>query len=106
MKIINLTPHPVNVLDENGKVVRTFPTSGTIARLEVETERTGIIDGIPTVRTKFGKPEGLPAPTGGTFYIVSQLVKSGSPMRPDLLVPADVVRDTEGRIIGCRAFQV
>lgn len=106
MKILNLTPHPVHVIDKKGEVVRTFPASGKVARLEVETERTGVIDGIPTVRTKFGDPEGLPAPTGGTFYIVSQLIKSALPYRADLLVPADVVRDSEGRVIGCRAFQV
>jgi hypothetical protein len=39
-----------------------------------------------------------------TYYLVSQLVKSALPSRKDLLVPAEIVRDKDGNIIGCRSF--
>jgi len=32
MQIINLTPHNINIIGENGKVVQTFPASGELAR--------------------------------------------------------------------------
>ena len=40
----------------------------------------------------------------GVFYIVSQLVKNALPDRTDLLVPAEVVRDGNGNIIGCKSL--
>ena len=40
------------------------------------------------------------------YYIVSQLVKTANSDRKDLLVPAEVVRDNNGSIIGCRSFGI
>jgi len=125
--IINMTPHPVNILTESGSL--TIPSSGQI-RLAAKTVQDVPIDGVPTTRTVFGDPEGLPEPSWacpccgavgpevnfngvtpccesgpvGVFFIVSQLVKSALPTRADLLVPAEVVRDDQGRIIGCRSL--
>jgi hypothetical protein len=145
--IINMTPHPINIIGENGEEIATFPSAGQI-RLASETIQDADINGIPTSRTVFGDPEGLPLPLetadylcrdcssnlvpglrgntpetgdacrvcGGTsvevpgsrvpsrYYIVSQLVKSALPSRNDLLVPAEVVRDASGNIIGCRSL--
>jgi hypothetical protein len=122
--IVNMTPHPIHFLDENGEIKRTFPPEG-LARLKAVTVDTGIsIDGCRVTTTEFGTPEGLPAEElvnltgsnadeldGGeigpkTYYIVSQLIKSANPNRLDLLVPAEVVRDAEGRILGCRSFGI
>ena len=36
MKVINLTPHNVNICDENGKVIKTYRASGTVARHYVD----------------------------------------------------------------------
>jgi len=96
--IRNFTPHPVNIID--GKI---FESVGTI-RLAVKAVEMPEIDGIKTIKTSFGKPVGLPDQVAGTFLIVSQLVKSACPDRSDLLVPAEVVRDKEGKIIGCKAL--
>ena len=65
---------------------------------------TDSIDGIRTSYTVFGEPEGLPDFKDGVFYVVSQLVKSALPNRKDLLVPAEVVRDEKGQIIGCKSL--
>lgn len=104
MNIINMTPHPVTICDNTGNIVRTFPSSGKTIRLSSKTVYTGEIDGIPITKTVFGEPEGLPPYKKGTFYIVSQLVKNGLTERDDLLVPAEVVRDSCGAIIGCKSL--
>lgn len=101
--VVNCTPHPVTIV-ENGVVVRTLPTSGEVARLSVSTEPAGVVLGIPVTRTVFGEPVGLPEPRLGTCYIVSQLVKNALPERDDLVVPAEVVRDAAGNIIGCQSL--
>lgn len=102
--IINKTPHPVHIVDDAGCVVHTFPVSGEPIRLAATTQHAGQIDGVPVSQTVFGKPEGLPEQSSGTYYIVSQLVKSALPSRTDLLVPAEVVRDSNGNILGCRSL--
>jgi hypothetical protein len=40
------------------------------------------------------------------YFIVSQLIKSAFPDRHDLLVPAEVVRDSDGNIIGCKSLGI
>ncbi len=105
MNIINMTPHPIQILGEsNNRQIREIPASGKTIRLASKTVSTGNLDGIPVSRTIFGDPVGLPEEEAGTYYIVSQLVISACRDRGDLLVPADVVRDDDGRIIGCRSL--
>ncbi len=101
--IVNMTPHPVMVIDQTGDVVRRFETAGQI-RLASHAVAGEPIDGIPTSTTIFGEAVGLPEATPGIFFIVSQMVKSAYPERTDLLVPAEVVRDRDGNIIGCRSL--
>lgn len=103
VSILNMTPHKVDVIDENNLIIFSFPSSGTI-RLEAKTVCVDGIGRIPLSKTIFGEPVGLPKYQEGTYYIVSQLVKSALPQRTDLLVPAEVIRDKEGNIIGCRSL--
>lgn len=106
MRVKNLTPHPIHVVDAQGNVLKTFQSDGLV-RLKASTVHAGFtVDGVPVTQTEFGAPEGLPQAEEGTFFIVSQLVKSALPARNDLLVPADVVRDANGAIIGCRSFGI
>ena len=101
MIIVNKTPHPINII-----AGPTFPAcpKEELIRLKSETVSAGPIAGVPTSQTAFGKPIGLPAPVDGTFFIVSQIVKSACPKRRDLLVPAEVVRNETGAIVGCRSL--
>lgn len=104
--IFNYTPHPITIVNNEGEVVRTIKPSGLI-RLKASTVNAGFdIDGIPVTTTQFGEPEGLPNVEEGIFYIVSQLVKSALPSRKDLLVPAEVVRDSNGNILGCKSLGI
>jgi len=105
MKVINKTPHEVHIVDENGKLVRTYDRTERPIRLSAKIiQDTPLMDGTPTSITVFGEPEGLPDFQEGTYYIVSQLVKSAVPGRTDLLVPAEVQRDEAGNIVGCKSL--
>jgi hypothetical protein len=106
MNIINMTPHDINILSDARMPLLTFLASGDTIRLAMTTERLDPLDGVPISKTVFGEPEGLPSPDYGTFYIVSGLVKSALPDRPDLLVPSEIVRDENGRIVGCQSLGI
>lgn len=99
ISIINLCPHDVVVIQDNGEII--FPKTNIHARLEAKTERDGFSI---FSKTTFGKVKNLPKPAVGTYYIVSQLIKSALPEREDLCVPAEVVRDMKGNIIGCKSL--
>ena len=107
MAIVNATPHPVMVVDKDGNVLHTLqPRAAGPVRLKSWTERVAEIDGVPTSKTVFGEVENLEEEVEGVYYIVSQLVKSALPIRADLLVPAEVLRDKEGKILGCQSLGV
>ncbi len=104
--IINKTPHPVNIVNAQNEVIRTFPAclKDKLIRLKADVKQVGEIDGVPVSSTEFGSPEGLPKERNDVYYIVSQLVASACFDRMDLLVPAEVVRDENGQIVGCRSL--
>lgn len=104
--LINTTPHAVIIVDNDGKVLQTIEKSNISVRLSVQTVPNGFLGEIPLTKTVFGEPVGLPEYKEGTFYIVSQLVKSALPLRNDLLVPAEVVRDSNGVILGCKSLGI
>ena len=110
MRVVNMTPHAVNLRSSDGAELATFQPSGNLIRLSTETVPAGTIevDGvtIPLTSTVFGDPEGLPSEEEGTIYIVSALVKSALPNRKDLVVPNEAVRDDQGRIVGCLSLGV
>ena len=102
-KIKNFTPHPISICNNAGEIIRVIQPEGLV-RLKAVTVPVGEIDGVPTTRTEFQQPEGLPEFQEGVFIVVSQLVKTALPSRSDLLVPAEVVRDEKGNIIGCKSL--
>lgn len=109
MNIVNLTPHAIRLLGpDDEELLKLFP-AGEVARVEMEEEVTGEIEvaglSVPTVRVRPGEVTGLPAPLRNTRYVVAQVVAAAvAGHRDDVLVPYDLVRDAEGRVIGCRAF--
>lgn len=107
MSLINMTPHAVNICDAEGVIVKVIPASGNLIRLaQFTVPQNYTIDDVPVTKSTYSEPNGLPEYELGTFYIVSQLVKSACPDREDLLVPAEMVRDKEGNIIGCRSLGI
>lgn len=106
--IRNLTPHPVTILGEDGKVLLTLEPEGVIPRVREKHVAEGevTVDGvaIPVSRINYEEVENLPAPKPGVYLVVSLLTAQAAPDRPDLLVPVGQVRDGQGRIVGCRGL--
>lgn len=103
MNIVNLTPHEISFVLDDGRVVK-IPASGKVARLTTSTQTVGQIGEIPITETVFGEITDLPEPTPGEVYIVSSLVAGRVPDRRDVFIPNESVRDDAGRIIGCRSL--
>lgn len=104
INIVNLTPHTVHIMPNgpDGEVT-SIPSSGE-ARAQTSREKAGTINGIQVYRTRFGAVEGLPEPQPNTIYIVSSITAQAVPHRDDVFIPDDIVRDEQGRVIGCRAL--
>ena len=109
MRIVNLTPHPLNLMPEgpDGPTV-TIPPSGQVARCATSRVQvdTVTVDGItvPVNQTQFGSVSDLPDPQPDTIFVVSALVAQAVPERQDVFITDDAVRDDQGRIIGARAL--
>lgn len=108
VKVVNLTPHDVNIVNDNGEVIRTYPATGTVARVASSASKVREIDGVDVVSTEFGDVDGLPPQSSDTVYIVSMLVAQALSDRTDLIAPdtgpQSVVRDDKGQIIGVKRF--
>ena len=63
-----------------------------------------MIPGTLFSRNSFGDPTGLPPAEDGVFLIVSGMVQSALPGRLDLVTPVELVRDSEGKVLGCRSL--
>lgn len=107
MNLVNLTPHPINVIS-NGKVI-IISTSGIIARCTtVISDLDPIyVDGIkiPIAQSLIGDIINLPDAQPDTMYIASILVATKAKQlgRTDVVSP-DTIRDDLGNIIGCKGF--
>jgi len=106
---VNTTPHPVRVLGRDGRVALAVPAATDPLRLEEKTEVVGYLDGIPVVEKRLeGVGENARHELAlhdllGFFYIVP-LVVAQAVRYYRFLVPDDLVRDEEGKVVGCRRF--
>ena len=103
MNITNLTPHAVDVVQSDGSV-KTYPSSGQVARLDVSRKFVRYLDGAEVNRPTLGCVTGLPETQPSVVLIVSALVAQACPDRSDLVSPGELVRDVCGKIIGCKGF--
>lgn len=104
MQIVNCTPHALDVELVDG-TLRTIPPSGTIARVSTFRKLDRVVDNIPLYTTTYGNVVGLPDPAPDTLYVVSGLVLTAlAGSRPDVVGPADLLRDGTGAVIGCRGL--
>lgn len=102
MLIKNLTPHTVNLLI-NGEFVE-YPPEGVVPR--ISTQEVPIEGGYPfeAVKVLYGDIQDLPDPEEGVALIVSKMCADARPHRKDLWYPTNLVRDDQGRIVGCRSL--
>ena len=101
--LINLTPHMINVLHADGSI-QNIPASGTVARCAEKRVKVANLDGIDLYVVSYGDVYDLPEQAEDTFYIVSMPVRLALPERLDVLSPGELVRDSEGKPIGCKGF--
>ena len=113
MKFVNLTPHKIDVIGEDGGLILSLPPSGEVARVTSERKLVGHLGPVPVFQTVFGDVVGLPDPQPDTIFVVSTIVLSAlsaaGVSRDDVVAPdtspQGAVRDPEGRIVGVRGFQ-
>lgn len=111
MQILNLTPHAVSVVDENDQVLLSIPSTG-VARASQTDEVVGSLEAdgqtITVVETVYGEAIDLPEPAEGVCIVVSFITANAARAQGrathDLLLTSGLVRDAEGRIIGCTRF--
>lgn len=110
-KIINLTPHDINIYDLQGNC-SIIPKSGIIARIKMEYEDAPSIKSeygiIPVVSKKCREVEHLPQPSENTVYVVSTIVLKELGHRQDVIAPDtgnhSCIRDDNGKILGVTRF--
>lgn len=107
MKIKNMTPHAVTLHGADGKTI-TIPPDGPAPRLAVTRAPLPpvTVNGVelPVCRPTMGETVGLPAPEAGVILLVSALVAEANPHRCDLASPGELIRDTDGIIVGARGL--
>ena len=109
MKIINLTPHPINIINESNSL--EIMSSGILVRCDEQTNYLFELEldnntSVPVYNTSLkSNIDNLPCEESDVFYIVSIITAALFPNRKDFLVPHEYVRDNEGNIIGCKSFK-
>ncbi len=123
MKIVNLTPHQITIMNEEKEIMLVVPASGKVAKLDsdkelIKEEEVYYLfpedkNTISFYATKYGIPllvkmdkEGkeisrsqMPPVKEDIIYIVSGLFRSGYP-RLDLWQPGELIHDKNGIPIG------
>ena len=103
-KLINLCPHDITIVDEEGHIVLILPhEEGRVARVATtETPRKNTLGyPFPVVHREWGAVTGLPAPQPGVAFVVSAAVVSACPGRADLFSPGRLIRDANGQPTQC-----
>ena len=102
---LNLTPHTVKVLNNDGSFVELKPC-GIVPRISTESKLVGHCLNVPIFKTQFGETRDLPIEKQNIFLIVSAMIRSAHPDRKDLISPKGLIRDDNGSIIGCEGFDM
>lgn len=102
--IVNLTSHDVNVINQEGVMVK-IPPSGEVARCSYMEKVIDVVDDIRISQMEYTDITGLPDPRWNTYYLVSKMVASAAtPTRNDLLVPGARMVDVYNKLIGSKGL--
>ncbi len=101
-KLLNFTPHVINLVRDNGYIYRTIESSG-VARCNMIRQVIDTSD-IRINCTMYNTVEGLPEEKEGVYYIVSKPVAQFLiGLRGDLLITDEVYR-RDRKVIGCKSL--
>lgn len=129
MKIVNLTPHDLNMVDVNTTYPRTEVAPGRFltVRAAQNNEEAGKVGGHTISKSTFGKPYFCTVDTKGQdeqpyngtvpeadYYVVSiislQAIQANGGCEQfttdEFLSPGKLVRDEEGKIVGSTGFSI
>lgn len=100
-KIINLTPHEVNIATNDGDLT-AIPRSGYVVRSPEIRVEAGSVNDLPVSIVEYDVPENLPPPKRGVIYVVSAVTLSSidKGSRYDLFAPGKALRNKGGKQIG------
>lgn len=108
--IVNLTKHAVNIFNEDNQEIMTVEPSGFEARIKTSIEKVSQFNGVPLFATtvlgnpyvadKLGNEETMLPQKHRVIYIVSGIFRSNFD-REDLYQPGRLLRDKQGKVIGC-----
>ena len=101
---VNLTPHTINIVTPIGTSFN-IPPSGEIARVATTYRVVDEINNISIYECFYGDITGLPDCNGQDYFIVSGLVKTAVPHRTDVFSPGELIRDENGKPVGCRGLR-
>lgn len=96
MEVFNLTSAEVTIVDENGKLVVTYPSRGH-ATCEIVMKKLRVIDGVPISRKQYTPVIGLPEASvdADKYYIVDEDVAEAlKDSRFDILIPIEPFVDS------------
>lgn len=129
VSLFNYTPHQIDVVMPDGSIY-SIPPCGAVARVEEETKGRdslaielpretangrlapreylqvplAVVEYGPVVRVdEQGKAKSFD-PTSGNTYLVSRLVFDRMPTKTNLVCPGPLVRDADGKPIGCKGL--
>ena len=113
VKLINKTPHVLNLIMEDGAKISLEPVLPTprVSSSSVKTASYTITDseGIEHIVVReapqFGEVIDLPEPEEGVIYVTSMLVAARAEGRTDLVSPGRQIRNEAGQVIGCLGLQ-
>ena len=104
VKIINMTPHALNIYDSARELVETVEPSGMVARVDMQrtlVEKRGHIE---LYKSIYKDATVLGAPPPDSVYVVSSLylsaLRADGLNDEDVYVPGEAVRDDSGRVVG------
>ena len=101
MKIVNLTPHTLNLHGDGG--VATVPPSGVVARVTTSSNQLYTVDmdgvSVAVKSTKFGELVDLPVAQEGVLYVTSLIVAQAA-QRQDVVSPGTLLRGADGQPSG------
>ena len=106
--MLNLTPHEIVIVDEEGAEIVSFSASGTIARVATSEKEVGVwnYDGdyIAIVVGEKGEVTGLPEDKDVQFLVSGMVLDALGPEYHNIAFAPDTgasaIRDSQGRIIG------
>jgi hypothetical protein len=105
LKIVNLTPHALNIYDSAGDLVEIVEPSGVVARASTYRSLEGKRGAIELYCTSYANPAVVGTPEPGEAYVVSsiylQCLRAHGGDDTGIYVPGEAVRDEAGRVIGC-----